>query len=479
MFFNSFEYLLFMPLVFLLFFVTADRWRWLLLLGASLMFYSALGTGYLLFVLFAVTVFTFLIGRLLGRADGEGTRRRLLWCGVIGNVAILVAMKYLPFLSESIRLLVELFAFPFQTQHLAVLVSIGVSYYVFQAISYLNDIYLEIEEPEGHFGYFFLYMGFFPKLMQGPIERAGDLLPQLKQPFRFDYENMRSGALLFATGMFKKVVIADRLGIYVDAVYGDLGSFTGLPLIAATYVYAFQIYFDFSAYTDMALGIARLFNIRLTDNFNSPYLATSVADFWRRWHITFSRWILDYIFKPLQMRWRNAGSTGTALALLVTFLVSGVWHGAGWGFVVWGLLHGLYMACSVFYRPYQKKWHQRFGLIRTRRLKLWQIFVTFNLVSFAWIFFRAGSFADALYVVSHLLDFSGNQNLLFSGFREYELGIVLGGILSYYACRYLYTSRADLFASRTWLRWSVYYYICIVSLLFCVKRTSGFIYFGF
>lgn len=479
MFFNSFEYLLFLPLVFLLFYITPDRLRWLLLLCASLLFYSSLQTWYLLAVLFAVALFTYIVGQLLDQAENERRKRLMLWCGIIGNVAILVGMKYLPFLSNSAVFMAQLFNSQFQPPHMALLLSIGVSYYVFQAISYLNDIYLEIEQPETHFGYFFLYLAFFPKLMQGPIERAGDLLPQLKQPYVFNYDNMRSGALLFATGLFKKVVIADRLAIYVDAVYGDLGSYSGLPLIMATYVYAFQIYFDFSAYTDMALGVARFFNIRLTDNFNGPYLATSVADFWRRWHITFSRWILDYIFKPLQMRWRNFRNIGTALALMVTFFVSGIWHGAGWGFIIWGLLHGLYMGCSIFYRPYQKKLHKRLGLNKTKRLKVWQVIVTFNLVSFAWIFFRADTLADALYIVTHLFQFTGNQNLLFSGFREFELTMVLLGVVSYYVCRYVYTYKVELFEQKVWLRWGIYYYICVFTALFCVKQASGFIYFGF
>src|SRR6185369_16654097 len=183
--------------------------------------------------------------------------------------------------------------------------------------------------------------------------------------------------------------------------------------LLATYAYAFQIYMDFSGYTDMALGSARLFNINLTQNFNSPYLATSVADFWRRWHITFSRWILDYIFKPLQMQWRNWKNWGTAAALIIAFIISEIWHGASWGFVVWGGLHGLYMACSVIYKPYQKKLHKMLGIEKTKFLKVWQIFVTFNLVSIAWVFFRASSLKDAVYVLSNILN--GVQGLR-SGF---------------------------------------------------------------
>lgn len=394
MFFNSFEYLLFLPVVWLVHLLLGQRLRWLFLLAASLVFYASLKIPYLLGVIVLVTVATYGFGRWIHTAKLPAAKRRLLWGGIAANVLILVAMKYVPFLAENLAALLSLFGSPTQLPHIQLLVAVGVSYYVFQAISYLCDIYLEIAEPEQHFGYFALYLAFFPKLLQGPIERAGDLLPQLKAKYAFDYENMRFGLLLFTWGLFKKVVLADRLGLYVDAVYADVAVYHGLPLLAATYAYAFQIYFDFSGYTDMALGTARLFNIRLTDNFNRPYLATSVADFWRRWHITFSRWILDYIFKPLQMSWRNGKEWGTAAALVVTFLVSGLWHGANWGFIVWGLLHGSYMACSVFWRPYQKKLHKTLKLDKTRWLKIWQVLATFHLVCFAWVFFRLDSLAE-------------------------------------------------------------------------------------
>jgi alginate O-acetyltransferase complex protein AlgI len=318
-------------------------------------------------------------------------------------VLILVVMKYLPFLSENLQAVSILFSLDTHIQPIKAFVAIGVSYYVFQAISYLFDIYLEIEKPERHFGYLALYLSFFPKLLQGPIERAGDLIPQLKARYEFNYDNMRFGILLFTWGLFKKVVIADRLGLYADAVYNDVHAYSGLPLLLGTYAYALQIYMDFSGYTDMALGSARLFNINLTQNFNSPYLATSVADFWRRWHISFSRWILDYIFKPLQMQWRNGRSLGTAAALIVTFLISGIWHGANWGYVIWGGLHGLFMACSVLYKPYQKRLHKALWVEKTRFLKFWQVFVTFNMVSFAWVFFRAKTVGDATTIVKRVL----------------------------------------------------------------------------
>lgn len=487
MMFDTLTYFLFLPAVFLLFYFCRDRYRWLALLLASLSFYATFKAPYLLVVLGLVAVVTYAVGRRLGRCSDEAVRKRLLWLGVGADLLILAAMKYLPSL---------LSAFTGHqspvTGHLLI-ISIGVSYYVFQAISYLADIYLEIIEPELHFGYLFLSLAFFPKLLQGPIERTGDLLPQLKKPYEFDYDNMRSGMLMFAWGLFKKLVVADRLALFVNVVYGDVHAYTGLPLILATWFYAFQIYFDFSGYTDMALGTARMFNIRLTQNFNSPYLATSVADFWRRWHISFSRWILDYIFKPLQMQWRYWRTTGTALALMITFLASGVWHGARWGFVVWGLLHGIYLAASVYYRPLQKNIHRALGLEKSRLLKVWQAFITFNLVCFAWIFFRANSLDDAVYVTTHLTTGIGhtlanltNGDVIFTqilmGQKEWEFALdsgFLAGIFLFDAFKKDEEFTVAIFSKPFLWRWATYYTLILAIILFGVHESSQFIYFRF
>jgi D-alanyl-lipoteichoic acid acyltransferase DltB (MBOAT superfamily) len=246
-------------------------------------------------------------------------------------------------------------------------------------------------------------MCFFPKLLQGPIERGGELLPQLHQPYTFDYQRMREGLWQVGWGLVKKLVLADRIAQFVNPVYDNVQNFYGLPLILATYLYALQVYFDFSGYTDMALGVARLFNIRLTQNFNRPYLATSIPEFWRRWHISFSRWILDYIFKPLQMWWRNARAWGTAAALLVTFLFSGVWHGISGGFVAWGLLHGIYMACSALFSQRVRKFLKARKLDKSKVVTALQVFITFHLVCFAWVFFRANNLSDGWYAATHLI----------------------------------------------------------------------------
>lgn len=483
MLFNSLKYFLFLPVVYLLYYFVGDRARWFVLLAASLLFYATLNVPYLLVVLVLVAITTYGFGIWLDQAETPKLKRTLLWSGIAVNVLILVGMKYLPFLSENLKSISNVLSLDSQIQPVKAFVAIGVSYYVFQAISYLFDIYLEIEKPERHFGYFALYLSFFPKLLQGPIERAADLIPQLKTKYEFNYDNMRFGLLLFVWGLFKKVVIADRLGLYVDVVYNDVHSFNGIQLLLATYFYAFQIYMDFSGYTDMALGSARLFNINLTQNFNSPYLASSVADFWRRWHITFSRWILDYIFKPLQMRWRNWKDWGTAFALIVAFIVSGIWHGASWGFVIWGGLHGLYMACSVFYRPYQKKIYKALGIENARFLKAWRIFVTFNLVSLAWVFFRARSPKDALYVISHA--FSGVKGLHY-GFlaSQGKFGIVVLWLSSMMLFLVYKSAKSDylknIFIDKPMLRFCCYYLLLMsVVLLNMPTLQPKFMYFEF
>jgi D-alanyl-lipoteichoic acid acyltransferase DltB (MBOAT superfamily) len=400
--FNSPEYFLFLPVVYLIFLAAPERGRWFVLLLASLGFYALFKVPYLLVVLLLVTVTAYLLGLGLQRCTSPKGKGWLLAGGILGNLLILCLLKYLP--SAVQQLAGPLAPAPggavlVEPQAVA---AIGVSYYVFQAIAYLVDVFLEKQPAERHFGYFALYMAFFPKLLQGPIERAGELLPQLKTAYRFDYENVRLGLLLFAWGLYKKLVLADRLGEVVDRFYQDPSSASGLTVLLVIYAYSFQIYLDFSAYTDMALGSARLFNISLTQNFDSPYLATSVAEFWRRWHISFSRWILDYLFTPLQMRWRAWKSWGTATALLLAFLVSGLWHGADWGFVIWGALHGLFLGSSVFYRPIQKRLHRALHLEKSGLLRVWQVLVTFNLVSFAWVFFRADSVQQATLVLQNL-----------------------------------------------------------------------------
>jgi len=477
--FNSITYFLFIPIVYLVFRIAGERIRWCVLLAASLIFYAALDVPYLLAVMGLVTVVTYGFGIWLDGAESPKVRQRLLWGGITANVLILIVMKYLPFLSENLNSLAALLAYDTRIQPVPVFVAIGVSFYVFQAVSYLIDIYLEVERPERHFGLFALYMSFFPKLLQGPIERAGELLPQLRAKYVFDYDAVRSGMMLFMWGMFKKVVVAERLSSYVNSVYGDVHAYTGLPLLLATYGYAFQIYCDFSGYTDMAIGSALLFNIHLVQNFNAPYLATSLADFWRRWHISFSRWILDYLFKPLQMELRDFRKLGTAVALIVTFLVSGVWHGASWGYIVWGLLHGIYLSAATLFKPVQMKLHRALHLEKSRLLKIWQIGITFHLVCFSWVFFRAKTIPDAYHIVTNLFTGVGkvSELLFLNGKAELLITVCTLGIVLLADSRPKTWTLEDTFFQRpVFLRWSVYTLLVISTLFLAIDSVNLFIY---
>lgn len=399
--FTSPEFLFFSLLILILYGVMRPAYRWGVLLAASLIFYAGLGAPYLLVALGIVTLVSYGLGRWFSRVAPE-KRKGLLIVGVAVNLSVLIFFRYLP---DLYRWLIQT---PTPPAVAPVLIVVGVSFFAFQGISYLVDVYLEVIDPELHLGRFALYMAFFPKLLQGPIERGNDLLPQLAD-LQFNAAAASAGLRRFMWGLFKKLVVADRLAVLVNPVFATVHNYTGLTLILAVYLYAFQLYFDFSGYTDMALGIARLFNLRLSENFNQPYLAHSIAEFWRRWHISFSRWILDYIFRPLQMTWRRWGTWGIAAALLVAFLASGLWHGSNWGFIIWGLLFGIYMVIETLYGPLRKKIDRKLRIEKAWWARLWQIALTFNLVAFAWIFFRANTFPDALYVAANL--FNGVQVL--------------------------------------------------------------------
>lgn len=480
--FNSLLYLVFLPAVYLAYRCTRAQWRWSVLLFASYGFYAALKAPHLLVILVLVTLVSYACGLRLAASADEDVRKRWLWSGIAGCLAMMAAVKYLPALVP--RTAAPSFLFE----------SIGVSYFTFQAISYLIDLYLEVVEPERHLGYYALYLAFFPKLLEGPIERCADLLPQLRAKKSFDYDEVRLGIVLFAWGLFKKVVVADRFALFANEVFGNVHQYTGVPLWVGCYAYAFQLFFDFSGYTDMARGTGYIFGIRLTQNFQAPYLARSIMEFWRRWHISFSRWILDYLFKPLQLQWRGLGQWGTPLALWVTFLASGVWHGASWGYLVWGALHGTYLAASTWYRPYQKRLHQRLGGDKNPWLRTWQVLVTFNLVSFAWIFFRAGSLSDAWYVVRHLVVF---QPLGAGSLKEYLLREVLVGqstrealVLALVSLVLAGASWISRHGKGDWLceslphrpllmRWALYYALVGSIVVFGIFYNTHFIYYRF
>lgn len=390
--FNSIPFALFLLAVVLLYNVVPKAWRAAILTVASYVFYAINSEWYAVF-LAVVTIIAYGGGRLL-HSWGENKRSVLTVC-IITSLAFLAFFKYTNFAITVWSDLSTLWNGS-SLSLLHIIVPVGISFYTFVAVGYLIDVYREKTKPERNILRFALFLSYFPAILSGPIERSSTLLPQLSDLHRTQYENARTGFFLLLWGLFYKVVIADRLAMCANTVFADVNSFQGLSLLAASLAYTFQIYFDFAGYTYMALGVSLFFNIRLTNNFNKPYLAVSLTDFWRRWHITLTSWFRDYFYIPLggnrvkPLRW--------ALNIMIVFLVSGLWHGAFYTFVIWGGLHGLVQIIEKYVIPDKRL---RTGVERgdTLIIRALRVLLTFCIVSAAWVFFRAQSVEDAWTVI--------------------------------------------------------------------------------
>ncbi|MBC7813634.1 MAG: MBOAT family protein [Burkholderiales bacterium] len=403
--FVSSEFLIFFICVVPLYFLLPHRYRWLLLLIASYFFYTYWNASYVLLIL-ATTFMDYHIARQMDATTSQRRRKLLILTSVTLNLGLLFTFKYFNFFNASIALVLDGLSIPYTPSTLNVLLPVGISFYTFQEMSYTLDVYWGKVKAERRLGIMATFIAFFPQLVAGPIERAANMLPQYHERHDFDYLRFTEGLRLALWGLFKKVVIADRLAVYVNEVYSNPSQYNGLVLIVATIFFAFQIYCDFSAYTDIAIGTARIMGFRLMDNFRQPYFSLSVRDFWRRWHISLSTWFRDYLYIPLS---GNRGTLTRTLANLMTvFVLSGLWHGASWTFAAWGALHGAYIVIETLAAKYGWGWSPRLGSFRT--VLRWAL--TFALVCLAWIFFRAATINDALYIVAHLTDFTnGTSNL--------------------------------------------------------------------
>jgi D-alanyl-lipoteichoic acid acyltransferase DltB (MBOAT superfamily) len=396
--FNSVEYLLlFLPAVVLLHFAAPPRWRWAVLLAASCVFYGRWSIPYLGLV-FASTLVAYLAALAIARAESRRAQRAALALCLASMLGVLFAFKYWGFFASSAEWVLARLGVEESFGALDVLLPVGISFYTFQAIGYVVDVYRGLR-PETHLGRFALFKLFFPQLVAGPIERANQLLPQLREERRFDAAQLADGLQLLLWGLFKKVVIADRLALYVDAVYGNVGEHHASTFVLATYAFAVQIYCDFSGYSDIAVGSARMLGIDLMRNFRRPYFATGAQDFWRRWHISLSSWLRDYLYIPLGGN--RGGAVRTYANLFATMLLGGLWHGASWTFVVWGALHGGALALARSTQGARDgAWHASGAPVWLR--DAWRGLVTFQFVCLCWVFFRAGSIEDALGVLASL-----------------------------------------------------------------------------
>lgn len=423
MLFNSLAYFVFLPLVVLLYFLLPQKWRTIMLLVASCYFYMVFIPVYVLILGFTIVI-DYYAGIYLEKFEGK-RRKYFLIASIVANVSVLAVFKYYNFLNDNLSLLLSSFGYVNSVPDLGIALPIGLSFHTFQAMSYTIEVYRGNQKAEHNFFTYALYVMFFPQLVAGPIERPQNMLHQFYEKHRFSMDRLITGGKFIIWGLFKKVVIADRLAAYTNVVYGSPEQFGGATHLLATLFFAFQIYCDFSGYSDIAIGSAHILGFRLMQNFNLPYLARSISDFWKRWHISLSTWFSDYVYKP--MGGNRVPGYRWAFNILTVFLVSGLWHGANWTYVIWGGLHGVYYLFEYAAGIIGRKTGLDRRLESSAVWKAVQNAYVFMAVLLAWVFFRAKSVDDAFLIVSRILtDFSST---LYMGSSAFDTATGLALIL--------------------------------------------------
>ncbi|MCD6013661.1 MAG: rane bound O-acyl transferase family protein [Flavipsychrobacter sp.] len=492
MLFNSFQFLLFFPIVTLLYFLLPYKFRWFHLLVASCIFYMAFVPVYILILGFTIVI-DYIAGIMIENATGR-RRKWFLIMSLVANIGVLAVFKYYNFFIDNINYLFSSSGNSFQLPLLAILLPIGLSFHTFQAMSYTIEVYRGHQKAERHFGIYALYVMFYPQLVAGPIERPQNLLHQFHEHHNFDYEECKEGLKQMLWGFFKKIVIADRLALVVKTVFTHPHDFSGPSLAIATLFFTFQIYCDFSGYSDIAIGAARVMGFKLMRNFNRPYFSKSISEFWTRWHISLSTWFKDYLYIPLGGN--RVPVPRMYLNLAIVFLVSGLWHGANWTFIAWGALHAFYLIFGMVTKKARVAAMNSIGIKEHSVLnKTLSIAITFLLASFAWIYFVSANIHDALYVSTHL--FSGwGQVLSLSGIKSVitavggsdtimgtfnvGMGVILILFLEYVQYKTDDGPAINIVQHRpTFARFAFYSLLILTILLIGVYDNQEFIYFQF
>ena len=396
MLFNSLPFLVFFPVVTILYFLLPYKRRVLMLLAASCFFYMFFKPVYIL-ILFFTIIIDYYAGILIENASGPKRKFYLSW-SLVANVAVLAIFKYYNFINGNIEVLLQSFGVENPIPYLQILLPIGLSFHTFQAMSYTIEVYRGNQKAERNFITYALYVMYYPQLVAGPIERPQNMLHQFYEEHNFDHDRVISGLKQMMWGLVKKMVVADRLAMFVDVVYNDPGQYSGITVIWAIIFFTFQIYCDFSGYSDIALGASRIMGIELMVNFNVPYISTSIKDFWSRWHISLSTWFRDYFY--ISLGGNRVSRPRWYFNVFAVFLVSGLWHGANWTFIIWGALHGTFQVFGHFTADIQQKIKDRLNAIRYIVTGMEWVF-TMALVMLAWVFFRANSVNDAITILKN------------------------------------------------------------------------------
>lgn len=497
MLFNSLEFMIFFPVVCLCYYVIPHKVRYLFLLACSYFFYMCWNPEYALLMLTS-TVITYLSGLLIDSAekieDEQKRVHRKKWyvaLSFISNLSILFFFKYFNFAADSVVRLLAFAGISAEAPAFDVILPVGISFYTFQALSYTVDVYRKDIYAERNFFKYALFVSFFPQLVAGPIERSKNLLIQINQKHKFEFERVRAGLLLMLYGFFQKVILSEYLAIAVDNVYDTYMERTGFQLLVATVLFAFQIYCDFGSYSNIAIGAAKVMGFSLMENFNTPYFSETVAEFWRRWHISLSSWFKDYLYIPLGGS--RKGKTRKQINRMIVFIVSGLWHGASWHFVIWGFLNGAYQVIGDLLQPLKKKLVEWLKVdVTAFSHKALRMLTTFVLVDISWIFFRA-SFRQGVEILKRIFGLVGGawltwgSNLEVMGLTAQTrnlLVISLGILFIADICKYKGIRMIDWLCKQgIWLRWLVYYAAIFGILIFGVYGpgfdASQFIYFQF
>lgn len=476
MLFNSIHFVLFFIIVTSSYFILPHKFRWFLLLASSCYFYMAFVPVYILILGFTIII-DYFAGIFIERAEGK-RRKLFLIISLIANIGVLAIFKYYNFLNDNLSLFLNNLGYDNSVPYLSILLPIGLSFHTFQAMSYTIEVYRGNQEAERNFGIYSLYVMFYPQLVAGPIERPQNLLSQFYEKHKFEYAGVVEGLKLMLWGFFKKIVIADRLAIYVNAVYNNPDQHNGMTLALATVFFAFQIYCDFSGYSDIAIGTARVMGFKLMTNFNRPYFSRSISEFWKRWHISLSTWFKDYLYISL------GGSKVTIprwyFNLFFVFLVSGLWHGANWTFIIWGALNGFYLVFAVMTQNISTKFNKITGLTKLPGFnQVLSIIITFILTCFAWIFFRANDVTDAFNIIKKISAFDGPVYYEKPSMMIYSFLAILF-LLFAEAKREYYRGSFSFINNRNWIvRNMSYAFLIIVILLVGVFDSGQFIYFQF
>lgn len=499
MLFNSFSFLIFFPTVTALYFAIPHRYRWLLLLTASCIFYMAFIPYYIL-VLFVTIVIDYYAGIKIGSAQSAAGKKAFLVISIISTCLVLFIFKYFNFFNTNLGVVADFLNWNYPIGALNIILPIGLSFHTFQSLSYVIEVYRGHQKVERNFGIYSLYVMFYPQLVAGPIERPQNLLHQFYERHHFDYERVATGIKRMLWGFFSKVVIADNLATYVNTVYSSPETHSGLTLAVATLFFAIQIYCDFSGYANIAIGSAQVMGFKLMENFKNPYLSSSISDFWRRWHISLSTWFKDYVYIPLGGN--RSGQTRKSFNLITIFLLSGLWHGANWTYVVWGLTHGIYlMVGDIFNKTVNKigfPFPENLAFAKTFFQKLY----VFLLVLVAWVFFRSETLTDAQNIITRaagdiislpktlaIAAIETNAEVLKDIIRPTLIDRGLENILFLWllALIFLGLELIDYYQGliptfdrgRRWIRWAVYAAIVLAVMNLGVTREIPFIYFQF